>query len=36
MAMISKKGFEFCCDGYFDDVEKSYDSHHSQWRSADA
>ena len=36
MHMISKKGFEFCCDGYFDDVEKSCDSHHSQWRSADA
>ena len=36
MHMINKKGFEFCWNGYFDEVEKSYDSHNSQWRSADA
>ena len=36
MHMISKKGLEFCRNGYFDDVEKSYDGYNSQWRSADA
>ena len=28
-----QKGLEFCWNGYFDDVEKSNDSHSSQWRS---
>ena len=36
MHMISRKGLEFCWNGYFDDVVHSYDSHKSQWRSADA
>ena len=31
-----QQGLEFFWNGYFDDVEKSCDSHHSQWRSADA
>ena len=31
-----QKGLEFCCDGYFDDVVKSCDSHNRQWSSADA
>ena len=30
------KGLEFCWNGYFDDFEKSYDGHNSQWWSADA
>ena len=31
-AQDQQKGLEFCWDGYFDDVEKSYDSHNRQWR----
>ena len=31
-----EEGFEFCWIGNFDDVEKSYDGHNSQWWSADS
>ena len=36
MHMISKKGLEFCWNGYLDEIVQSYDSHNRQWRSADA
>ena len=36
MHMISKKGLEWCWNGYFDETVQSYDSHNRQWRSANA
>ena len=36
MHMISKKGLEWCWNGYFDEIVQSYDSHNRQWRSANA
>ena len=35
-AYDQQRGLEYCWNGYFDDVEKSYDGHNSQWRSANA
>ena len=32
MHMISKKGLEWCWNGYFDEIVQSYDSHDRQWR----
>ena len=31
-----QKGLEFCWNGYLDEIVQSYDSHNSEWRSADA
>ena len=36
MHMISKKGLEWCWNGYFDEIVQSYDSHNQQWWSVDA
>ena len=31
-----QKGLEWCWNGYLDEIVQSYDSHNSQWKSADA
>ena len=36
MHIISKKGLEWCWNGYLDEILQSYDSHNRQWRSANA